>query len=406
MYKKIIALISSCILIFSLCSCGKVESTKNENEVIIKFSWWGTESRYDKTMKAIKLFESKNPNIKVKAEFGEWTGFKKRMSMKIAGNDEPDLMQINYDWLENFSKDGTGFYDLNKLSDSISLDNFSKDILKYGTKNNILNAIPISMNSKVMYYNSGTGQIKTWTELLASGNPNGDKYLLNSDPFNLWTICMAYVQEKNNKNFINDDGSLGFTQGDIEELLSFYKSMVDNKVVPVDTIKDTDIFTNNGCQISWSSDASKFEKAGNGETTVSGFPSASGENNIRYVKPSMLYAISKNSEHPKEAAQLMDFMLNDKEASMILGMDRGVPSSKMSNEVLNDNGELTGLQVEANKASDSVKDILISPYYENTLIKNICEEAMKEVAFGKSSPKDCSVKTYDDLVKTLQTIVK
>ena len=188
----------SCLMLFTLISCGKVEET-NKDEVTISFSWWGDENRYDKTMEAIKLFESKYPNIKVKEQFGEWAGFKKRMNMKIVGNDEPDLMQINYDWLENYSKDGKGFYNLN------------------------------------------------------------------------------------------------YTQDDIRELLNFYKTLLDQKV-------------------------------------------------------------------------------------------------------------FVASEVATNENKDNVTDILLSPYYENSLIKEICKEAIKEIALGKSTPEDCAATTYAQLLKTLNTI--
>ncbi|MBD7910680.1 MULTISPECIES: ABC transporter substrate-binding protein [Clostridium] len=419
MNKKVIGLLICCIMGISLCACGKTSSKNQSEQVTIRFSWWGTESRYDKTMEAVKLFEEKNPNIKVKAEFGEWTGFKKKMNMKIAGNDEPDLMQINYDWLENYSKDGKGFYDLSKLSDTLKFDNFPKEVLAYGTKNNILNAIPISTNAKILYYNKNVSsgfienRYDTWDALIASGSKtNGDTYPLDLDSFNAWGLCMAYVQEKTGRNFINEDGSLGFTQGDIQELLLFYKKLVDNKVLPSTTRKDDNSSFNSGkagATISWSTDAQKMKSGTEkikGDLFSGTFPASGGANPISYVKPSMLYTISKNTEHPKEAAMLMDFMLNDEEAAKIIGMDRGLPTSTSSYKALEEGNVLSGLQYEASKKEDGVKEILISPYYENTLIKNTCETAIEEITYNKSTPEQCAANTYNNLIKTLETVTK
>jgi oligogalacturonide transport system substrate-binding protein len=419
MYKKVIGLLTCCTMIISLCACGKTSNKNQSEQVTIRFSWWGPESRYDKTMEAIKLFQEKNPNVKVKAEFGEWTGFKKKMNMKIAGNDEPDLMQINYDWLENYSKDGKGFYDLNKVSDILKLDNFPKSVLDYGTKNNVLNAIPISTNAKIFYYNKNISntfnenKYITWDDIMASGSKTtGDVYPLDLDSFNAWGLCMAYTEEKTGKSFIKEDGSLGFTQGDIQELLNFYKKLIDSKVVPASTHKDDNSNFNNGkagATISWSTDAQKLKSGTEkiqGELTSGGFPSAQGENSISYVKPSMLYTISKNTEHPKEAAMFMDFMLNDGEAAKVLGMDRGLPISTSSYKALEEDNVLKGFQYEASKQLDGVREVLISPYYENTLVKNACEAAIEEIAYNKSTPEQCAASTYNNLVKTLQTVVK
>ena len=147
------------------------------------------------------------------------------MNMRIAGNDEPDLMQINYDWLESYSKDGTGFYDLNKVSDSLDLSNFSSDILNYGTKNGVLNAIPISMNGKVIFYNKtladkyGLDKFTTWDSLLSSKNNITDgNYVFELDLLNAWFLGMTYIYDKTGKDFINDDMSLGHDQNDIKDL--------------------------------------------------------------------------------------------------------------------------------------------------------------------------------------------
>ena len=313
-------------------------------------------------MEAIKLFESKYPNIKVKEQFGEWAGFKKRMNMKIAGNDEPDLMQINYDWLENYSKDGKGFYNLNELSDIIDLNNFSEEILSYGTKNNILNAIPIAMNGKSLYYNEDINKkfsgshYATWDDIIAAGNKStGEEYLLAEDAFNSWTLCMGYMEQKTGKSFIDYDGNLNYTQDDIRELLNFYKTLLDQKVFVASEVatNENNMFydSKSAIAIGWTTEANKIESKIEGlgnESGVDNLPTIQGKDPIKYVKPSALYA--------------------------------------------------------ANENKDNVTDILLSPYYENSLIKEICQEAIKEIALGKSTPETCAATTYDQLLKTLNTI--
>jgi multiple sugar transport system substrate-binding protein len=56
-----------------------------------------------------------------------------------------------------------------------------------------------------------------------------------------------------------------------------------------------------------------------GETT--------GERTGMYFKPSMYYSISATSEHPEEAALLVDFLLGDVEAGKLMLSDRGLPAN-------------------------------------------------------------------------------
>ena len=159
--------------------------------------------------------------------------------------------------------------------------------------------------------------------------------------------------------------------------------------------------------ITWSSNAPKIEEnlsKNNNEATVAEIPSLSGSNSLNYLKPSMLYAISKNTNHPEEAALLMNFLLNNAEAAKIQCLDRGIPSSNSALTALKEDNQLKGLQYESSQTNSDVKNILINPYFENTLIQNICFEALTEVSFSRSSLDDIASKTYAELTQTLDTL--
>lgn len=47
-----------------------------------------------------------------------------------------------------------------------------------------------------------------------------------------------------------------------------------------------------------------------------------------FFKPAQMLFIGKSSKHPKEAAMLINFLLNSKEGVQALGLERGVPLSK------------------------------------------------------------------------------
>ncbi|HBS74399.1 MAG TPA: hypothetical protein DEB55_08440, partial [Microbacterium sp.] len=46
-----------------------------------------------------------------------------------------------------------------------------------------------------------------------------------------------------------------------------------------------------------------------------------------FLKSSMMYTIAANTEHPDEAALLIDFLVNDPEVGEIFGTNRGLPAS-------------------------------------------------------------------------------
>lgn len=40
-----------------------------EKDITIRFTWWGSEDRAEKTIQAVRLFETKNPGIRVQTRY-------------------------------------------------------------------------------------------------------------------------------------------------------------------------------------------------------------------------------------------------------------------------------------------------------------------------------------------------
>ena len=113
----------------NMTACGtRKEDTGASRNVSISFSWWGNDIRHQYTMEAVEEFQSSNPEISVKSVYGSWNGYDKRMHIYMKSHMEPDVMQINYAWLQEYSADGSGFYDLQKLKDYIDFSKFEKSI--------------------------------------------------------------------------------------------------------------------------------------------------------------------------------------------------------------------------------------------------------------------------------------
>lgn len=91
MKKKIIAATMAAAMCVSLAACGgstassaaestassTAESTASstadaastgDEEVDLRMAWWGSQDRHDRTIKAIELYESLHPNVKIEFE--------------------------------------------------------------------------------------------------------------------------------------------------------------------------------------------------------------------------------------------------------------------------------------------------------------------------------------------------
>ena len=153
--SRLVSLATACAVTASAASgCGdKRVVIEQKQQTVISFSWWGNDKRNEYTIEAIRQFEALYPDIKVNCSYSEWSGYEARSQVRMNSNTEADVMQINFNWLPDYSPDGTGFYDLENVSDIIDFSTIDDDYLDYGRMNGVLNAVPIAMNTETIYIN-------------------------------------------------------------------------------------------------------------------------------------------------------------------------------------------------------------------------------------------------------------
>src|SRR5436309_11660389 len=64
--------------------------------VELRVAWWGSQDRHNRTIKAIELFQKKQPHVKVSYEFAGWSDYWTKMTTQAAGPNLPDVMQQDY----------------------------------------------------------------------------------------------------------------------------------------------------------------------------------------------------------------------------------------------------------------------------------------------------------------------
>ena len=122
--------------------------------------------------------------------------------------------------------------------------------------------------------------------------------------------------------------------------------------------------------LEWDSSVSKFQQAiaestdKPGQELVIGDFIKFGDHNGGFTKVSMAFAVAANSEHPKEAAMLINFLLNEDEGIEISGTERGIPCSKKAIEILNEKGIGDEMVKEANSKVTAYSKFPLDPYFE------------------------------------------
>ena len=414
--KKII-ITASASAVLCLSSCGESTAEIIAPSKLVYFSWWGKDVRNNYTISAIQEFESQNPMIDVIPEYSEWTGFQRRVDIDLASDNEADVMQINYDWLHRYSPDGEDFYDLYELSDYIKLDNFTHEQLEYGTIKGRLNGIPTALNAETFFFNKtvyhkyGLKIPKTWDDLFAAAEVMSADgiYPLEIKLKPMWLLTVAYTEQLTGKHFINENGELEFTDEDIAVMLSFGKSLIDSKVTkPIDDIDKNDFITGKSAgTVCWISDAEYFciPATDNGyEIEVGDYLTMENSKLFGwYAKPMSLYCIKKDTENFKESAMLLDYLLNSEEMAAAQGIEKGIPLSSSTLEVLEANDMLKGVQFEANEKLDENSERLecINPQLENADMLDCFKAAMDEIYYNNADLNQSAKAFHGQVLKIL-----
>ncbi len=417
--KRRLSLLAASVLLLHAAGCTQQPViTSHKEQIEISLSWWGNDQRNEYTIAAVKAFETLYPHINVNCNYSEWSGYQARSDLQMVSNTESDVMQINYAWIEQYSPDGEGFYDIRQLSEHVDLSNFTQDELNFGMQNDKLNAIPIALNTQSVYINKtiydsyGLGIPKTWDDFFEAAEVmQGQVYPIAMTSKSSWFFITGYAEQVSGKQFMTMDGELNFTAEDVQIMLEFYRSLIESKVMPQVEYFER-LAPEDGIYagiVAWLSDGSSYcdRAIHNGyEYVVADYPVMEDTDEVEgwYAKPATMYAISKNTDHPEEAAMLLDFLLNSEEMAELQRTEKGIPLSDAAQHYLAENDHLEGMQYNAFlKMNEYSQDMeVISPYFENEELIAAFRDASNAVLYGKA---DSAIKA-EELRQTFADILE
>ncbi|WP_300000234.1 ABC transporter substrate-binding protein [uncultured Cedecea sp.] len=384
------------------------------DDVDLRMSWWGGNGRHQVTLKALEEFHKLHPNINIKSEYTGWDGHLSRLTTQIAGGTEPDVMQTNWNWLPIFSKTGNGFYNLNLLKDELGLSNFKPQDLQFTTVDGKLNGIPISVTARVFYFNdqtwkqAGIDYPKTWDELLAAGKTFETKLGKEYFPVVLehqdtLALLNSYMIQKYNVPAIDLDGKkFAYSKEQWVEFFEMYKKLIDNHVMP-DTKYYASFGKSNMYEMKpwiqgewagtymWNSTITKYSDnlKPPAKLELGAYPMLPGATDAGlFFKPAQMLSISKTTKHPKDAAMVINFLLNNKIGVEALGLERGVPLSNAAVTHLSSTGVIKDSDpaVAGLKLAQSLPNkLVVSPYFDDPQLVTLFGSTLQYIDYGQKT---------------------
>ncbi|TGB14546.1 ABC transporter substrate-binding protein [Streptomyces sp. MZ04] len=290
-----------------LTGCGGSDESSGGGRAVLRYTWWGNPDRAARTQEAVALFEKEHPGVEVQTSFAGYEAYKQKLATQAAGGDAPDVMQLDYRQIDQY-------------------------------------AIPQGRGTETVVYDSEQWKAagvplprKGWTwgewayvmrELAKkTGKPGSVDPGQSEDCFEVWLRGRG-------KSLYTKDRGLGFTAADLTRWWTFTDelrragavSSAEQTTQLDGSVENQPLARGNAISdFNWDAPASGYTPIVGEGLTLAPMPSGTGGTPGQYFKPSMFMGAADSTEHPKEAAQFIDFMINDEQAAAILGASRGIP---------------------------------------------------------------------------------
>lgn len=383
---------------------AKAEALGSElgtDETTLTISWWGGDSRHEAYQAALAAVEEKYSNIKIaeNTHYAAWSGWEDLMSTAFYAGNAEDICQVNWNWLSNYSGDGSKFVDLNLYSDIIDLSQFSESALEACTVADELQCIPVSLTGRIFYWNMNTfkeagleNYPTTFEELIEAGKTfqeklGDDYYPLVLGEYDRMILMTFYLESNYGKAWV-ENNELQYTVEEIAEGLKFIQALEDNHVTPsIPDMNAAGIDASNSIDKSekwingyyaglfeWDSAATKYCGALPADQqegfTVGDEIKFGDKANGGFYKVSMGLAITESCEDPVAAATVINFLLNDPEGAALLGTQLGIPNSAAGLAACEAAGSVNETVKEANQKVLEFVDFNLDSQFECADLKN------------------------------------
>jgi multiple sugar transport system substrate-binding protein len=357
--KKFLLLFMSTILFFGLAACSSEETKSGASDskeiVELRVSWWGGQARHDKMNELFDLFEEKNPNIKVSREFTVENQYAEKFTTQAAGGNAPDVMQTSSFFQFDFVKRNM-MLDLGTLIDSgdINVKDLDPVDIEGGKVNDKLYAISLGHNitgvlyNKTMFEKAGLELPKnnwTWDEYVETAKALqeslGKDAWATEDEGGVYRGLELFAQQRG-KSVFKGDG-LGINKQDLTDWFTFWDQMRKDGLTPPADIQSEQgdkaqeqsmLALGKVAMISKSSNQLKiYQGSAKDELAIVSYPmDPNGEKKVPLIVASL--GVSAKTKHPKEAAKLINFVVNDPDAAKIFKGEHGPQASKQMQEVI------------------------------------------------------------------------
>ncbi|WP_428966079.1 ABC transporter substrate-binding protein [Micromonospora fluostatini] len=420
--RAALALAVSMAATAALAACGTgggdASGELSKDPVTLRFTWWGSDARHQRTQQVIDLFQKAHPNITVKGEFKEWNGYWDSLATTVAANDAPDIIQMDELYLASYAERGA-LLDLGTASKHLSTADFDPNALGTGQIDGKQYALPAGLSTYAIVvntdllaqYNVPLPDDSTWTwddlksigaqvSKASGGTVTGvQSWGFDAGGVNIWA-------RQAGASLYDAEGNVAVPPQVLASYWQYLSDLAKEGVAPAPSVTieragagldQSGTATNTSAFATWWNTQLTSLAAASGKNLKLLRLPGEAQTAGAYYKPSMFWSVSSRSEHPAEAALFVDFLANNQQAAEVLLTDRGVPANPKIRTAITP--KLTATDKAAAEFLDSVtvsEPPRVTPNGASG-IEGILKRHTEEVLFGRLTPQQAAERFIAEL---------
>lgn len=402
---------------------GDETEASTDEEVTLRFAWWGGDERNEATLKVIEQFEALHPNVSIEAEYGGNDGYHDKLATQLASGTAADIVQVDPEIFPTYVNTGDYFLDFMELD--VDLSNFDESYISLsinGRYDGKQLGLPSGISGAGILVNQDLAdkigldftQPLDWEDLIEMGKKvkeyDENLYLLCANKEYITNmVVFNYAKQLIGDTIFNPDtAEMNMTEEQLTEVYTYVKRLFDEGVVAPASYQAAYSGDNLQSDTNWIS--GNYVAAFTYISTIDVMVAANPEVNYSMSQLPMLegceeagwasntpqvFAITNTCEHPEVAAEFMDYFFNDDEALKTLGATRSVPPTAKAREICAEAGTLSEVTMEgadiASAAGGTPNDKISSSQESKTILF----DSVETIGYGASSVEEVSAETMD-----------
>jgi multiple sugar transport system substrate-binding protein len=415
-------LVLGALAILPVLAAGKTETaSSSQKQVNLQVAWWGSQTRDQRTIEVLKMYEKVHPNVHFTYDFSGYNDYWTKLTTQAAGGNLPDIMQQDQDnaYLAQWETRGL----IEKLdpyvkSGVLDLRDVEKSFLNGGYWNGGLYAVNLGANSQSIvvdldaFRKAGVAlppEQWTWKEfesivlkLHRSLGIWGMGNVLGSDQW--MDLYLGYGKDV----FAQNGKGLGYENDTpFVEFLKMALRLEKAGAIPpwsyVVTMRNKGVEREpivsgkSAMGFIWSNQIvalwSAAGKKRHFKLVLVPRPEGGGHSS-NFVQPSQFFSVTSQSKHPETAASFISYFTNSIPANKVLLGERGVPISSKVREalkpLLSEGGkaQMDYLTLVASDGNSSPMPPPFPPAGVNVIQNVLVPLVIDPVMYGKITPEE------------------